>query len=71
MIVKQRRVIEQAANYIHRRRRRRFWARAVAVMAAVYIPLCVLLRCFSREELGLFGRLKNNDKTTVKKYQGI
>ncbi len=35
--MKQRRVIEQAANYIHRRRRRRFWARAVAVMAAVTV----------------------------------
>ena len=33
----------------------------LAVMAAVYIPLCVLLRCFSREELGIFGRRKGHD----------
>lgn len=34
----------------------------MAVAAAVYLPLCVLLKCFTREELGLFGR----DKSYVK-----
>lgn len=32
----------------------------VAVAAAVYLPLCVLLKCFSREELGMFGRNKDH-----------
>lgn len=31
----------------------------LAVAAAVYLPLCVLLRCFSREEIGSIGRRKN------------
>ena len=33
----------------------------LGVSAAVYIPLCLLLKCFSREELGMFGRRKNYD----------
>lgn len=33
----------------------------LAVTGAAYLALCLLTKCFSREELGLFGRLKNND----------
>lgn len=33
----------------------------LGVAAAVYLPLCVLTKCFSREEIGEFGRRKKND----------
>ncbi len=34
---------------------------AFAVMAGLYLPLCLLLRCFSREELGIIARRKEHD----------